>query len=344
MIGIHYFKADPSTFVIKSRNGKTVRAGRGLSFFYHSGINSIAAIPVNVQEAPFIFNLLSSDFQSMTVQGQLSFRIQDANRIASLMNFSLAKGGQNYVSEDPLKLADKVVRHAQSLIQSRLLQTPLRDALDSGEALAKEVFERLSSDSPLKTMGIETLNVDVVAVKPTPETSKALEAEAREVILKEADDAIYARRKSAVEQERTIKDAELETELALQQKEHEIAESDIANKRALLLGNAEMDKERIQSEVAEETQRQELVALQALNSKATSDAKAYTLQSQMNVFDGMSTEALKALAMAQMGPDQLMALAFESLASNADRIGELTITPDLFSHMVKPAIGRRDIA
>lgn len=340
MIGIHYFKADPSTFVIKSRNGKAVRAGRGLSFFYHCGTSSISAIPINVQEAPFIFNLLSSDFQSITVQGQLSYRVTDPNQIATLMNFSLSKDGQSYVSEDPLKLADRVVRHAQSLVQARLLQTPLRAALDLGEELAKDVFDRMSSDSPLQAIGIETLSVDIVAIKPMPETAKALEAEARELILKEADDAIYARRKSAVEQERTIKDAELETELAVQQKGQEIAESDIANKRALLLGKAEMEKERIQAEVDEETQRQQLVALQALNSKAKSDAKAYTLQSQMDVFDGMSTDALKALAMAQMKPDQLMALAFESLASNAERIGELTITPDLFSHMLKPTSDR----
>ena len=38
----------------------------------------------------------------------------------------------------------------------------------------------------------------VSAISPTPETKQALEAEAREAILKEADDAIYARRKSSV--------------------------------------------------------------------------------------------------------------------------------------------------
>jgi len=33
-----------------------------------------------------------------------------------------------------------------------------------------------------------------------------------------------------------------------------------------------------------------------------------------------------------------MAMAFESLAQNAGKIGELTITPDLFGNMMKKAV------
>ena len=46
-------------------------------------------------------------------------------------------------------------------------------------------------------------------------------------------------------------------------------------------------------------------------------------------------ENLKAMALASMKPEQLMAVAFDSLAQNADKIGELTITPDLFGQMMK---------
>ena len=44
----------------------------------------------------------------------------------------------------------------------------------------------------------EILGVSVRGVKPTPDTARALEAEAREAILKGADEAIYARRNFAV--------------------------------------------------------------------------------------------------------------------------------------------------
>lgn len=57
----------------------------------------------------------------------------------------------------------------------------------------------------------------------------------------------------------------------------------------------------------------------------------------MNAFKQLPVEHLKAMALAQMQPEQLMALAFESLAQNANKIGELTITPDLFSQVLKRA-------
>ncbi len=50
MLGIQYFKADPPTLVITSRNGKVKKKGKGLSFFYNTVTTSIAVIPLNVQE------------------------------------------------------------------------------------------------------------------------------------------------------------------------------------------------------------------------------------------------------------------------------------------------------
>ena len=52
-----YFKADSSNFVIKTADGKTRAKGQGLSFFYNAAASSIAPLPINAQEAPFIFNL-----------------------------------------------------------------------------------------------------------------------------------------------------------------------------------------------------------------------------------------------------------------------------------------------
>ena len=53
----------------------------------------------------------------------------------------------------------------------------------------------------------------------------ALEAETREKILKESDDAIYLRRNSSVEQERKIKENELNTEIAVENKKKQIKEA-----------------------------------------------------------------------------------------------------------------------
>src|SRR5687768_5008121 len=75
MFGISYYKADSSTFVIQTTGGKVRRTGKGLGFFYHPALTSVSAIPTNVQESPFIFSLQTSDFQTVKVQGQITWRV-----------------------------------------------------------------------------------------------------------------------------------------------------------------------------------------------------------------------------------------------------------------------------
>ncbi len=338
MFGIQYYKADSATFVIKSSGGKVRKTGKGLSFFYNAATTSIAAIPVSVQEAPFIFNLQTADFQEIRVQGQLSFRVADAQKIAEMLNFNLKKDGQSYASEDPLKLSDRVVRAAQSIVQNKVQEVSLRESLRLSQPLVSLIKGELAGQPALEELGIALVDATVANITASPETNRALEAEAREAILKEADDAIYSRRKSAVEQERTIKDAELQTELAIQQKEQEIEESRIGNERANMRAQVETEKERLAAETDAENQRKELVLLNVENSKQEADAEAYAISARMNAFKELPVENLKAMALANMQPEQLMAMAFESMAQNANKIGELNISPDLFSQAMKKAV------
>ena len=337
MLGIGYYKADPSTYVVKSVKGIAKDTGKGRSFFYNQATTSISAVPINAQEAPFIFGLQTADFQEVRIQGQITFRVVEPQKTIEMLNYTLARDGVSYVSDDPMKLGDRVVQSAQAIVQERVQTISMRRSLVIHSELATEIKAHLGGDVSLAETGIEILKVTISAISPTPETRQALEAEAREAILKEADDAIYARRKSSVEQERTIQEAELQTKHDIQQKEQEIEESRIENERSLLQGTMETERIRIQSEIDSETQRQELVSLAAENSRQEADAEAYAVSSKMKAFRELPVENLKAMALAQMQPEQLMALAFESLAQNSDKIGELNISPDLIGQMVRRA-------
>jgi len=55
----------------------------------------------------------------------------------------------------------------------------------------------------------------------------------------------------------------------------------------------------------------------------------------MKAYRELPVDNLKAIAMSQMTPEQLMATAFESLAENANKIGELNIGPDIVSQFAK---------
>ncbi|EKT61442.1 SPFH domain-containing protein [Providencia burhodogranariea] len=335
MFNINYFKADSSTFIIKSVNGKVIKQGKGISFWFNSATTSIAALPLNALEAPFIFNLQTADFQSLRIQGQISFHIKNPQKTADVLNYNLTKDGKSYASEDPLKLSDRVVRSAQTLIQAKVQSTSMREALLMSQALVTQVSKQLATHSALEALGIDILDVSIAAITPSPETLKALEAEARESILKEADDAIYARRKFSVEQERTIKEAELETDLSVQNKQQQIEEARLENERTLLRERAEIEQEKLVAQVNAEAKRNELVRLSVENQRTQSDADAYAIEAKMKAYRELPVENLKAMALAKMNPEQLMAIAFESLAQNAGKIGELNISPDLFGQMMK---------
>ncbi len=335
MFAFQYFKSDSSTFIIQSVNGQIRKQGKGLCFWYNSDKASIAALPLNAQEAPFIFNLQTADFQSLRIQGQISFQVKHPEKTAEVLNFNLDKLGKSYVSEDPFKLSDRIIRSAQTVIQSKIQSTLLKNALLMGQALLDFVSSQLAEHASLESLGIEIIDVAILAISPSPETLKALEAQARETILKEADDAIYARRKFSVEQERTIKEAELETDLSIQTKQQQIEEARLDNERTLLRERAEIEQEELIAQVNMESKRNELVALSAGNQKIQSEADAYAIEAKMKAYGQLPVENLKAMALAKMNPEQLMAMAFESLAQNAGKIGEINLSPDLFGQLMR---------
>ncbi len=346
MLSIKYYKADASTFVILSSTGRIVKSGRGLSFFYNTVTSSIAAIPTNAQEAPFVFNLQTKDFQDVRIQGQLTFRVIDAVKISETLNFTLNNKADGYISEDPLRLNDRIIRVAQGLIQNRIQQQSLREVLGAGSDILTFLKNQLPTLDSITSIGLEVLEISLTTIKPNPETARALEAEAREAILKEADDAIYLRRISAVEQERSIKDAELQTDLSVQQKQQQIETDKLENTRVLMRSQAETERERIatnmeikmealKAEIAQETERQELVEARTYNQKIETSASAEATKKQAEAINILSPATLEALSLGDIESDKLMALAMRTMAQNANKIGSLNFTPDILGQLLE---------
>lgn len=82
MLGIRFIKSQPTTHLMQFRRGRVVREGAGLSFFYYGPTSTLVAVPIGSQDRPFILELVTSDFQSITVQGQVTYRVAEPGRIA----------------------------------------------------------------------------------------------------------------------------------------------------------------------------------------------------------------------------------------------------------------------
>lgn len=317
MFGFRYVKFDPTQHVILYRKGEIEKEGPGLSFLYFAPPASLVAVPLSSSEAPFIFEEITSDFQEITVQGQVTFRISDPSKAAQLLNYTLDAGGRRYVSKDPEKIQLRVINAINVLVRSRIENLTLREALSAGDGLVQEVTAELAERPDIQSLGLEILGLSILAIKPNPDTARALEAETREHMLKEADDAVYARRNAAVEQERSIKENELRTEKAVQEKRHELEAADTAHQIGL------------------EESRKDLVELEAANVQTEADGRAYSLEAVVKALADADPKIVQALAGIGMQPDKLIAAAMNELAGNADKIGELNIAPDVLRELIR---------
>lgn len=326
MFGIRFVKTQPTTYVMQYRAGKVVREGAGLSFFYYAPTSSLVAVPVGSKDQGFIFEQVTADFQTVTVQGQVAYRVAEPRKLATMLNYALKPEARGYESDDPEKLSQRVVNAVEVLSKQIVKDLPLKDVLRATDSTAKRVTAALKTHPEIVSLGLEILGVAILAIKPTPETARALEAEAREALLKAADDAVYMRRNAAVENERAIRESELDTEIAVGQKRNEFR-------------HAEME-----ANVALEEKRKEFVARNAENTRTLAEAEAHRLGAVMKSLESADPRIVQALAAAGMQPNQLIAQAFGGIAEKAEKIGQLNVSPELLQSLlgtVQPSAARK---
>ena len=315
MFGISYMKAPPTSYVMQFKAGRVKREGQGLAFMYYRPTSTVVMVPAGSADVPFVFSEVTRDFQEITVQGQLTYRVVEPKKLAKLLDFSVDRNGK-YQSEDPTKLEDRLVHAAQMLAHQVICQLTLREALAASSTLVREIAQGLAVDDAVTMLGLEPLSVSILQIRATPEMARALEAEAREQLQREADQSIYARRNAAVEQERIIKESELETDLAVEAKKHEIRERKMA------------------ADIAIEEQRTGFIERKAENDKRDADTRAYAIEATLKPIKDVDWKTLVAASGGSADPKMMIALAFRELAENATKIGQLNVSPDLLSQLL----------
>ncbi|MEC5213631.1 hypothetical protein RCH06_002184 [Polaromonas sp. CG_9.5] len=337
MLGIRFVKSQPTVYLIQFKNGQVVREGAGQSFYYYAPTSTVVAVPVASANHPFMLTLVTADFQNVTVQGQVTYQISQPQLTARLMDFSLKPNGQGYASDDPLKLGDRVVMQVQVIIQQRVQALPLKQALLSSADIARHAEASLGVQAEMAALGVQVLGVSILAIKPTPDIARALEAESREANLKAADDAIYLRRMAAVHNERAIRENELDTEVAVEDKRSQIEDARMAAKASVMRKENALRTEQMDADVSLEEKRKRYVSGQAANSRTLAEAEAARLEAIMKTFQSVDPRTIQALASAGMDPAQLIAQAFGGIADKAEKIGQLNMSPELLNSLLAGA-------
>jgi SPFH domain / Band 7 family len=336
MLGLKYIKARPTTYLMAFKRGKAVREGAGLSLLYYAPTTNLVAVPIGSREAPFIFEKVTADFQTIRVQGQASYRIAEPTKAASRLNFALKPDAVNYESDDPTRVPLRIVAAVEVLVQNIVQGTTLTEAIRGSAQLADGVTAGLKLHPEILSLGLEILSVAILAVKPSPETARALEAQAREAFLRVADDAVYARRNSAVEQERAIKESELDTEIAVEQKKRAIRETQMDAEASVHRKKHELRQADMESDIVTEQRRTEFVKTAAENTRVIAEAEAHRIGALVEAIHATDPRIIQALAAMGMQPGQLIAQAFGGIAERAERIGQLNLSPDLLQSLMAP--------
>ncbi|MGC4001457.1 MAG: SPFH domain-containing protein [Anaeromyxobacter sp.] len=210
---VRHLRSDASAHVLLFRNGRLRREGRGLSFLFQAHSASIAEVPADDRELPLVVHARTADFQDVTVQGVLTYRVRDPRTLAARVDFTIDLGSGRPLRQPLEQLALIFGQRAEQHAAAWVAGADLRDVLAQGPEAVRGVVEAgLAGDASLQAMGLETVSVRVSSVKPVPDLEKALAAPTRESLQQVADQAAFARRALAVEKERAIQENELKNQ------------------------------------------------------------------------------------------------------------------------------------
>lgn len=237
---VRHLRAEPASHVIKYRNGRIVRSVRGGALWFLPLSTSVAEVPVDDRELTFLFHGRSSDFQDVTTQGTITYRVREPESAAERIDFSIDLRTGAHLEQPLEKLALVLNQLAQQFAWAYVVRTPVRQLLiDGQQRVRRDIIDGFASEQGLDALGIEIGAVRVTSIKPTPDLENALETKTRERIQQEADEAMFERRALAVEKERAIAENELQNRIELATREEQLIAQEGQNQKRKVAESAE---------------------------------------------------------------------------------------------------------
>lgn len=319
--GFRHLRGTPTAHIRYFRRGKLAHEGVGLSFWYRPLTAVISEVPVDDRELPLLCHARTSDYQDVTVQLALTFRIEDPALAARRVDFSVDPDTGRWRSDPLAQISGLLTENVQQYAVEVLTRLPLDTALADGVVAVRDRIRAglADDDTRLAQTGAAVLDVRVVAVRAEPEVEKALQTTAREKVQQEADRATYERRAMAVQRERAISENELQNQIELARQEEQLLAQRGANARRQAEEAAAAN--RIETE-AQASREERLTLVKADGTRLLGEARA-------------AGEAARLAAYRDLPEQVLYGLALKELASHMPKIDSLVVTPDLLAPLLK---------
>ncbi len=313
---VRHLRGAPTQHIRHLRHGKLVHDGTGLSFFFRPLTAVLSEVPVDDRELPLLFHARTADFQDLTVQASVTFRVTDPATACARIDFSIDPNFGRWRGTPLEQVGGLLTETAQQQVLGLIARSSLTSVLEDGLSQVRDHIQRgLTADPRLAETGIAVIGVRVVAIRPEPEMEKALRTPARELAQQEADKATYERRALAVERERAIAENEMQNQIELARREEQLVAQRGANAKRQAQDAAAA------SQIETEAQAQRELRLAQAGAEGTRALGAAEAE----------VEAAKLAAYAGMPQSTLLALAARELAGQLPQIGSLVLSPDLLA-------------
>lgn len=301
-------RADASSHVIRYRNGRVRQSGRGLVFWFQPETASIAELPMDDREMAIFVKGRSRDFQTVAVQGTLTWRVANPELLAARVDFTIGLITGSWTAEPIQRIETRLAGLVNQAVLQYIAGAPIQALLDDGPAPLRTALQAaLTQDASLADTGLEVVAVRLTNLAPSSELERALQMPTFEALQQKADQATFERRALAVEKERAIAENELANRTELARREQLLIAEEAANARTRAEGLAAAQR----VEAAAEAER----------IRTVESAKAEAEQSHIAVYRDLP-------------PAVLLGLAARDLAGKLDRIEHLNVTPDLLATLV----------
>jgi regulator of protease activity HflC (stomatin/prohibitin superfamily) len=309
---VRHLRSEPTVQTLLYQRGTLARSGRGLALWFRPLVSAVAEVPLDDRDLDFRFAARSSDFQDVAVQGVITFRVADAELLAQRIDFSVDLDTGVWLKSPIERIQSTITQLAQQVVWEYFSRTDLRTLLVEGvDESRRRIESALAAESQLSELGLAVVTIRVAAIRPSPETEKALEMPTRERIQQAADEATFQRRAEAVENERAIQENELQNRIELTRRQEELVLLEGANRRR----EAEEEAEQILIAAKAEAERIGLVER----------AEVAAERERADLFSGLS-------------PVATIALVADKLPS----VGQLVLTPDLLTSVAARALTPTD--
>ncbi len=311
---IRHLRSEASSHVLHYTKGRPVHTGPGVSFWFLALSASISELPMDDRDLSILFHGRSRDFQDVTIQAVVTWRVTDPVVLSQRIDFSIDLDSGAWVGQPLEQLTQLLTQLAQQSAWEYLARTPLEEILLEGlDTIRDRIRAGLVDDPSVRAMGIEIVSVRLASVRPVSDVEKALQTPTREAIQQESDRAMFERRALAVERERAIAENELQNQIELAKREETLIQQRGVNDKRRVRQEAES------AQIAADAQAARAAVehgSQADGIRIVEEARVQAESNRIDIYRDLPSSVL-------------VGLAARDLADNLPPIEHLVVSPEL---------------